>query len=325
MMDAAYIERLGPAAAIKFGPLPVPQIGPTDVLVAVDAVAVNPVDTFVRSGGYRTPTPFPFIIGRDLVGTVVAVGDGATNFAVGDAVWSNSLGHGGRQGSFAQFAVVAQDRLYHLPAGVDPIDAVGAAHMAATAWLGLFRHGHLRLGETIYVGGAAGNVGHAAVSLAAAAGARVIASASGPGIQRALDAGADRVFDYRDPELFELIRQAAPEGLDIHWDTSGHHNFDDAVGLMAPRGRILLTAAGPQKNVPFPVSAAYTRDISMIGFAISNASVRDLGEAASALNQRLLDGTLAPRIAQVMPLADAAEAHRLLEEGGVRGRLILQP
>ncbi|MGB3699011.1 MAG: NADPH:quinone reductase [Gordonia sp. (in: high G+C Gram-positive bacteria)] len=324
-MDAAYVDRLGSADEIRFGRLPVPQTGPTDVLVAVEVVTVNPVDTFVRSGGYRTSTPFPFVIGRDLVGTVVAAGPGAAGFSVGDRVWSNSLGHGGRQGSFAQYAAVPAERLYHLPDGVDPVQAVGVAHMAATAWLGLFRHGGVRMGQTVFIGGGAGNVGRAAVSLAVAAGARVIASAGGADLDRVRAAGAAFVVDYRDPAATEQLRAAAPGGVDLHWDTSGHHDFDAALEVLADGGRLLLTAAGPQTRVPLPVSAAYTRDVSLVGFAISNAAVTDLADAAVALNQRLADGTLTARIADTMPLSQAADAHRRLGAGGVAGRLILTP
>ncbi len=123
-MRAAYITELGPADAIRVGELPVPAIGPTDVLVRVEVVAVDPVDTMVRSGAYPTPTPFPFVVGRDLVGTVAVAPPGAAGFAPGDRVWCNSLGHGGRQGSFAGYAPVPAERLYHLPAAVDPVAEV---------------------------------------------------------------------------------------------------------------------------------------------------------------------------------------------------------
>ena len=137
-MRAAYITELGPPEAIRLGDLPVPEIGPTDVLAEVDTVTVNPVDTLVRSGGYQTPTPFPFVVGRDLVGTVAAVGAGVTGFAAGDRVWCNSLGHGGRQGSFAEYAAVPAERLYRLPDGADPVAAVASFHPAATAYLALY-------------------------------------------------------------------------------------------------------------------------------------------------------------------------------------------
>lgn len=325
-MDAAYVERLGPVENIRYGRLPVPRIGPTDVLVAVAAVTVNPVDTFVRSGGFATATPFPFVIGRDLVGTVADVGDGAVGFAVGERVWENSLGHGGRQGSFAQYAVVPAERLYHLPDRADPVQAVALAHMAATAYLGLFRRARLRPDETIYIGGGAGNVGGAAVRLAVHAGARVIASAGGDGLQRCRDAGAAAVVDFRDPDATAQIRAAAPEGLAVHWDTSGHHDFDAAVGLMARGGRIVLSAAWPGARPELPVGRAYTHDVDLIGFVISNAQVDELADAARVINQHLADGTLTARIAEELPLSAAAEAHRRIEQHEISGaRLILRP
>ncbi|HEY9472538.1 MAG TPA: alcohol dehydrogenase catalytic domain-containing protein, partial [Mycobacteriales bacterium] len=155
-MAAAYITGLGPPEVIRFGRLPMPTVGPTDVLVRVETVAVNPVDTFIRSGAYQTPTPFPFVIGRDLVGSVVTADVGTTGFTPGTRVWANSLGHGGRQGPSAEYAVVAADRLYRLPDGVDPVVAVACLHPAATAHLGLFEHAGLRAGQTVYVGGGAG-------------------------------------------------------------------------------------------------------------------------------------------------------------------------
>jgi NADPH:quinone reductase-like Zn-dependent oxidoreductase len=142
------------------------------VLVRAEVIAVDPVDVFARSGAYATPTPFPFVLGRDVVGTVAETGPGAVGFAPGDRVWCNSLGHGGRQGACADYSVVPVDRLYRLPDEVDAVTAVAALHPAATAYLALFRHGRLRPGETVLVAGGAGNVGRAATTLAATAGAR---------------------------------------------------------------------------------------------------------------------------------------------------------
>ena len=142
-MRAAYLTELGSPEVITYGELPRPVPGPTDVLVRVEAVAVNPVDLFVRSGAYRTSTPFPFVLGRDVVGTVEEVGPGATRFAVGDRVWSHSMGHAGRQGA-AEYCVVGVDRLYHLP--TTSTRAAAVLHPVAITHLELFRHARLRPG-----------------------------------------------------------------------------------------------------------------------------------------------------------------------------------
>lgn len=324
-MHAAYIERRGPAEDIRFGELPVPAPGPADLLVGVRAVAVNAVDTFVRSGAYQTPLPFPFVIGRDLVGAVVARGPDATGFDVGDQVWSNSLGHAGRQGAAAEFAVVAADRAYPLPPGADPVSTVAVLHPAATAHLALFTHGRLRAGETVLVAGGAGNVGRAATILASRAGARVIATAGAADLGACRLLGADVAVDYRSPDLAELLSGAAPDGVDVHLDTSGHHDLDLAVGLLGLGGRIVLMA-GLDRRPELPVGPLYTRDARIVGFAISNAGIAELARAASRINQLVAERALAPRAVEVLSLAAAAEAHRRLESGrAAHTRLVLVP
>jgi NADPH:quinone reductase-like Zn-dependent oxidoreductase len=321
-MRAAYITRLGPPEVIQVGELPVPVPGPTDVLVRVEVVVVDPVDTLVRSGAYPTPTPFPFVVGRDLVGTVAEAGAGAAGFAAGDRVWCNSLGHGGRQGSFAEYAVVPAERLYHLPAGVDPVAAVAALHPGATAYLALFRHGGLGPTETLYVAGAAGNVGTALTSLARAGGARVLAGARPEDAGWCRAAGAAEVVDYRDPDLAGRLAALAPGGIDLYVDTSGHLDLPAAIDLLADRGRIVLVAGGGQR-LTLPVGPLYTHDRSILGFVISLASTAELAEAAAVLNDRLAAGDLPARVRAVWPLERAAEAHQGVERGE-RGRTVLR-
>ncbi len=318
---AAYINEFGPPDAIRYGPLPLPALGPTDLLVHTEAVAVNSVDCLIRAGVYRTPTPFPFVVGRDVAGVVAAVGPGAFGFAVGDRVWSNSLGHAGRQGSFSEYVVVAADRTYHLPDGVSADASVAIFHPAATAYLALFRHADLEPGETVYVGGGAGNVGRAAIELAAAAGAHVIASASPEHFDDCTALGAAAVVDYRGAA--EAVANAAPEGIDVYLDTSGHHDFDAALGALAKGGRIVLMAG--TARVPLPVSAVFQRNARILGFVISDTSVADLAAAAAVINRRLAAGGLQPRIARTMTLAETAEAHRLVESHAVHGRIVLRP
>jgi NADPH:quinone reductase-like Zn-dependent oxidoreductase len=292
------------------------------VLVRVEVVVVNPVDTMVRSGAYVTPTPFPFVVGRDLVGTVAAAGAGVAGFAPGDRVWCNSLGHGGRQGSFADYAVVPAERLYQLPAGVDAVAAVAVLHPAATAYLALFRHGGLRPTETVYVGGAAGNVGTALTTVARFGGARVLAGARPEDAGWCRSAGAAEVVDYRDPELPDRLAALAPDGIDLYVDTSGHLDLPGAVDLLADRGRVVLLSGGGQR-LTLPAGPLYTHDRRVLGFVISLASTAELAEAAAVLNHRLAAGDLPARVRAVWPLEQAAEAHQAVERG-LRGRTILR-
>jgi NADPH:quinone reductase-like Zn-dependent oxidoreductase len=319
-MQAAYITELGGPDVIRIGDLPVPTPGATDALVRVEAVAVNQVDTYVRSGRWATPTPFPFVVGRDLVGTVVS-SDAAGLVPAGERVWCNSLGHGGRQGACAEYAGVPVERLYRLPAGVDPVEAVASFHPAATAFLGLHRRARIRAGDVVLVGGAAGSVGACATRLAAAAGATVLATARPADHDRCRRLGAAAVFDYRAPDLAGLVRAAAPEGVDVWWDTSGHAELEAVAPLVRPGGTIVVTA-GREPQPPTPLWPFYTNDLSVVGFVISRATVADLADAARAVNDHLTAGGLGVEVAHVVPLADTARAHELVEYG-VRGRVVV--
>jgi 2-desacetyl-2-hydroxyethyl bacteriochlorophyllide A dehydrogenase len=321
-MRAAYIEQLGPPDVIKYGDLSTPRCGPTDVLVQAAVATVNPVDTFVRSGAWRTPMQFPFVIGRDLAGTVVEAGPGAGGFRPGDRVWSNSLGHAGRQGAAAELAAVPVDRLYRLPEGVDAADAVTVAHPAATAYLGLFTHGRVRAGETVVVIGAGGNVGNALTVLATDAGARVIAVASAQDAEHCRELGADTVVDYRDPEWAQQIRKASPDGVDAYVDAAGVNDLTTAVDLLARRGRVVVLA-GLRTQPVLPVGPLYLKDAGVVGFAISYATSPELREAARTINRLLATGRLRPRATEVLPLSAAAEAHRRLEAGDLHGKRIV--
>jgi NADPH:quinone reductase-like Zn-dependent oxidoreductase len=321
---AAYVTELGPPDNIQVGELTVPSLGPTDVLVRTEALAINQVDTLVRSGGYPTLTPFPFVIGRDLVGTVLESGSGATGFAEGDRVWCNSLGHDGRQGSFARQVVAPADRLYHLPGGVDPIEAVAVLHTGGTACLGLYREARLRAAETIVVGGGAGGVGSAVVQLASTSGADVLATAAAEDAEWCRSSGARVVVDYHDSDALDQLGSAAPGGVDVYWDTSGHQDFGVIAGLLAPGARVVVTAAR-DPTPTLPAQQYYTRDISVLGFVISKAAVSDLAMAARIIDARLADGTLRGRVGARLPLSQAAEGHRRQEVGETSGRIVVLP
>lgn len=318
-MRAAYIEELGPPEVIRWGELPPPVPEAGEVLVDVLATAVDPVDTFVRSGVFRTPLPFPFVVGRDLVGTVASPGSG---FAAGETVWCNSLGHDGRQGAAAERAAVPADRLYRLPAGVRPQEAVAVFHPAATAYLALFTHGGLRDGQTVLVGGAGGNVGSALVELAACAGARVLATAAPRDHDHVRSLGAAEVVDYRAGDLVERLAALAPDGVDVHVDTSGRNDLRAAVALLARRGRVVLLA-GARDEAALPVGPLYMKNGSLRGFAISHATVGELAAAAEAVNERLARGGLRPRAVEYAPLSETAHAHRRVERGELHGRRVV--
>lgn len=320
-MRAAYIEQYGGPEQIQVGRRPVPKVGPTDILLRVLAAPVNHIDTIIRAGRYRTSTPFPFTVGRDAVGEVVEVGAGVNSIRVGDLAWTNSLGYQGRQGSFSEFALVPQERIFPVPAGVDPVQVVALAHAASTAFLGL---SELRAGATVLIGGAGGAVGSAAVQLAVAAGAKVVATCSPVDFDWVRSLGAGAVYDYHQPALADSLRRDWGDACQLYWDTSGHHNLAAAFELMAPGGEVLI-AAGLEAAAELPIGPFYLRGLRLRGFTMSGAGVDDLARAATRTNQLLTEGHLRARIGCRLDLSEAATAHRLLAAGTVRGKILVEP
>ena len=145
-MRAAFIEETGPPAVIKVGELPRPVPGPGQVLLRVHAVALNPIDLYIRSGLVAMPMSFPQVIGADFAGTVEALGPGATRFKVGDRVWGSNQGMLGRQGATAEYAAIDEDFAHPIPSNQPDAEAAGQALVGITAHLGLFRTGHLKGG-----------------------------------------------------------------------------------------------------------------------------------------------------------------------------------
>ncbi len=330
-MLAAFIEETGPPEVIRYGRLPDPQAGPGQVLVRVKAVAVNPVDTYIRGGANFWELPFPFVIGCDLAGVVEAVGEGVSRFSVGDRVWATNQGLLGRQGTFAELAVVDECWLYELPDGVDFDTGAACALVGVTAHLGLFREAGLPAGERLFVQGGSGGVGSMVVQMAKAAGAEVMASAGSPAkAEICRELGADNVVNYRTESIAESVRQWAPEGVHVFWETQREPDFDLAVEVMAERGRMILMA-GRDARPEFPVGPFYVKECSLHGFVMFKATPEEMRRCAEDMNRWFVEGKLRPRIDRVMPLSEAAEAHRLQEAATVEktaelaGKIVLHP
>jgi NADPH2:quinone reductase len=326
-MKAACITRTGSPDVIEVSERPDPQPGPGQVVVRVKAAAVNPIDTYIRAGTVAMPLEFPFIVGCDLAGEVVAVGVGVERFAVGDRVWGSNQGVLGRQGTFAELVAVDERWLYPTPVGVSDRDAAAAALVGITAHLGLVTHAQARPGETVFVHGGSGGVGSMVVQIAARLGCRVVATASSDeGVARLRACGADAVIDRRggaDVAAFAAaVKAATPDGVQIWWEALREPDFDTILGLLADRGRIVLMA-GRDARPPFPVGPFYVKEARLIGFVMFKASWEEQAAAAADLNRWMETTNLRAPIGAVFPLAGTAAAHRLQEEGtiGRTGRL----
>lgn len=329
-MKAAYINEPGPPEDIIVGDLPAPEPAANQVLVKVSATAVNPVDTYIRSGAISMPLPKPFIVGCDLAGTVEAVGPGAERFQVGQRVWGSNQGLLGRQGTFAEYAAVDECWLYATPEGVGDETAAACSLVSITAHLGLVRDVQLQSGEILFVNGGTGGVGSMVVQMSKAIGARVITTA-GSDDKAAIcrELGADLAINYKTEDVAARIKEFAPRGVHVWWETLREPDFNRTVDLLAARGRVVLMA-GRDARPSFPVGPFYVKGCRLFGFAMFNATPDEQQAAADDVNRWLAEGKLRARIDRILPLEETAAAHRLQEEntigksGTLAGKIVIR-
>lgn len=321
-MKAAYINETGSPKNIVIGDLPKPEIGRDDVLIKVMAVAVNHVDTFVRSGGFPTKLSFPFVIGRDAVGEVQEVGTNVDRFKVGDMAWTNSMGYDGRQGVASEFAAVPEERLFHIPYKVDPLQLVATVHSSATAAILINQVFHAKSGQAIMVEGAAGHVGTKLVQIAHTMGLRVVTTSNQADFDKMDRFGSNAVLDYTKSIPGQLKESGIP-GVDFAVDTSGKVALEDNIDILNQGGMIGLITAPENDQFTFNVRKFYTADKAIRGFVMSHATVNQLTDAAHLLNQRMVDGFLLDDELVKMPLDEAANAHYDLEKNAVKGKIVL--
>ena len=330
-MKAAYINNTGPAEVILYGDLPMPKPGRRQCLIKIGAVDVNPICIYIRNGAIPAKLSFPFILGRDLAGTVTETGAAVKSFKTGDRVWATSQGADGRPGTFAEFAAVDERWLHPIPEGVSDEQAVALSLVGITAQLGLVRSASLRAGETLFVNGGSGGVGSCVVQIAKILGAKVITTAgSDAKAELCRQLGADLALNYKTQDVDAAIKSFAPEGVNVWWESLREPNFERTIPLLALRGRMILMA-GREARPVFPVGPFYVKDCSLHGFAMFNATAREQRSAANAINRWVTEGKLKARIDRVMPLSQAAEAHRLQEQstigksGVLAGKIVLKP
>lgn len=314
-MKAAFIRNTGAPDVIEYGDLPEPKPGPGQVLIRVHAASVNPIDTYVRAGAIAFELPNPYILGCDASGVVEAVGEGVTQYATGDRIWCTNQGLLGRQGTFAEKIAVDSDWCFPLPDSVSFQDGAACGLVAVTAHLGLFREAELQGGETILVIGGTGGVGSMVVQIARASGARVIATASSAAkCERALELGADVAINYKESSINEVVQREAPKGVHVFWETRREPDFENAIELLAERGRMVLMA-GRDARPEFPVGPFYVKECSLHGFVMFKATPVEMGAAADDINHWMSNGKLKANISVTLPLAESAKAHALQEQG----------
>lgn len=316
-MQAVAMDRFGGIETLTTKSLPVPDVGPDEVLIRVESAGVGVWDAFEREGGFHEigwagEPHFPYVLGSDGAGTVAAVGSSVSGLKEGDRVYAFSVLNP-KGGFYAEYAAVKEELVSRIPdnltteqAGVAPVDAI-------TALRGLDDVLGLKPGESVLILGAGGGVGHLAVQLAKRMGARVFAVASGEdGVALARRLGADAAVDGRKDDVASAARAFAPQGVDAALLTTGGQAAEQALTAVRDGGR----AAYPNGVMPEPQTRPGVRLQSYDGTPDRNAIEK--------LNRLIESGPFEVHVARTFPLDHAADAQRALE-GHYLGKLALRP
>jgi NADPH2:quinone reductase len=322
-MRAVICSTLGGPAALTFGEMPRPELGPKQVRIAVKAAGLNFADTLIVQGKYQVKPALPFVPGLEAAGTITEVGAEVRGAKIGDRVMA-ALG----VGAFAEEVVCNAGCFYPMPAGMDFVAAASFPIVYGTAQAALARRAHLQSGETLLVLGAAGGVGIAAIECGKALGATVIAAARGADkLAIARDHGADHVIDYANEDVRERIKAITNgRGIDVIFDPIGGDTSDAAFRSLRWEGRIVIVGFAAGKIQQIPANLLLVKNISAVGLFWGEYRNRDpelVREWFDELSRWYEQGKIKPHVSHVLPAEKAPEAMDLLLQRKSTGKIVL--
>ena len=325
-MMCVEIKQPGGPEALVPATRPVPQPKAGEVLLKVAAVGVNRPDLAQRAGTYPPPPGASDLPGLEAAGTVAALGDGVTGMTVGDAVCALTPG-----GSYAEYCTVPAPQCLPLPKGFDMLHAAALPENYFTVWHNLFERGQLKAGESVLIHGGASGIGTTAIQLAKALGAhQVFATAGSRDKCHACEKlGATRGIDYKHEDFVKIVKDmTGGRGVDVILDMVGGDYIQRNISALALEGRIVYIAflRGAQAEVNF--TPLMLKRGTITGSTLRARTVEQKGAIAAPLKRvvwPLLDqGKVKPVIHRTFPLADASEAHRLMESSAHIGKIVLE-
>lgn len=321
-MQAMVLNRFGGPEVLELARIERPSAGPGQVVVQVAYAGVNPADWKAREGWLQLyfQYVFPFVVGFDAAGLVAEIGEGVTGLAIGDRVVTASNQGKGERGSYAEYVLSDRERVVKLPDHVSLRDAASIPTAAITAWEAVFDVGGTKAGQHVLVNGGAGGTGGFAVQLAKMAGAKVAATCGPANVDYVRSLGADLAIDYRQGDVRAQVAAWAPDGVDLVVDTVGQGTLLDSIemvrrgGIVAPIGTLIADEPMPDPARAAELGVAIVPTIA--NFARQERQLNALVEALGA-------GKITPPAIEILPLAQAGEAHRRVQDGHVRGKILL--
>lgn len=324
-MKAILAHAFGGPEVLKYEETEDPKAGPGEVVIDIKAAGINPADTYMRGGAYAIKPDLPYTPGGDAAGVVAEVGHDVTEFAIGDAVFVGVAMGFDMTGCYAQKVVRAAGDVLPLPAGVNFAQASALGVPYATAHYGLFARGGAKAGEMVFIHGASGSVGTAAIQLAKRAGLNVIGSAgTSRGLQLVLDQGASHAVDHtREGYLDEVRALCDGNGPELILEMLADVNLAADLDLVAKYGRIIII--GNRGEITINPRMTMMKELDVRGLALFNGAPELMREIMSDLVAGLEDGSLDPIVGREMPLAEAAAGHVAVLEPGAFGKIVLVP
>jgi NADPH2:quinone reductase len=322
-MKAIRVESCGGAEQLVYRETEKPEPKPNEALVRIEAIGVNFIDVYHRTGLY--PLPLPFTPGTEAAGTVESTGSDVSDIAIGDRV-----AYAGVVGSYAEYAAVPAARLVKMPEGIDAKAGAAAMLQGMTAHYLSTSTYPLKSGDTALVHAAAGGVGLLLIQMAKRAGARVFGTVSTPEKARlAREAGADEVILYTEQDFEQEVRRLTEgKGVQVVYDSVGKTTFMKSLDSLAPRGLLALFGQSSGSVPPFDAAllaqkgSLYLTRPSLAQYTLTREEL--LWRAGEVLNW-ITTGELKLRIEKTFPLSEAAEAHRQLEGRATTGKILLLP
>ena len=318
-MKAIRVHEFGGPEVMKLEEVPDPKPGKGEVVVRIHAAGVNPVDSYIRSGTYARKPQLPYTPGSDGGGVVEATGEGVTSVRIGDRAYVNVT----TTGTYAEKALCPESGVHRLPEKASFAQGAAMGVPYATAFRALFHRAQARPGETVFIHGASGGVGVAAVQLARAYGMRVIGTASTrEGQELVRKEGAHEVLNHKAAGyLDEFTKLTGGRGADVILEMLANVNLAKDLGVLAMRGRIVVI--GNRGTIEINPRDAMARDAAILGMTLFNVNDHDMSSIHAALVAGLEDGTLRPVVGKELPIADAPRAHKEVMESAAYGKIVL--
>ena len=324
VMQAIEIRESGGPEVLTLTERPVPMPGPGDVLIAVQAAGVNRPDVFQRKGGYAPPPGASDLPGLEVAGVVAACGPGVVRWHIGDQVCALLAG-----GGYAQFAIAPEGQCLPRPAALSMVEAAGVPETFFTVWTNVFERGRLQAGEAILVHGGSSGIGTTAIQLASHRRAIVYATAGSAAKCAACEAlGAARAVNYREEDFVAVLRELTQgRGVDVVLDMVGGDYVARNLSLLAEDGRLVQIAVLQGGTATVDASLVMRRRLTFTGSTLRPRSITEKARIAAALEREvwplLGTGDLRPQIFRTLPLAQASDAHALMESSTHIGKIVL--